>query len=160
MDPVFRFIPLSTADLPLVKKWLLAPHVARWFGDPNEWIREISQNLSAPWVSYFRADITNLPVGFTQCYDTQTAPQGEWSNQPKGTWGIDYLIGRPDHLGKGYGSLLVAQFVAFVVSRFQPERLIADPLPENAVSTRTLVAAGFVLDPASGLWVRNIVHQA
>ncbi len=160
MDPVFNFIPLSSPDLPLVEKWLQAPHITPWFGDPNEWMREISQNLSAHWVSYSRADITNLPVGFTQCYDTQSAPQGEWSNQPKGTWGIDYLIGRSDYLGKGYGSMLVSQFVDFVVSRFQPERLIADPMPENTVSNRTLVSAGFVLDHGSGLFVKNIAHRA
>src|SRR5713226_4191861 len=32
--PEYDFPPLTEADLPLVRQWLLEPHVSRWWADP------------------------------------------------------------------------------------------------------------------------------
>jgi len=34
--PRYEFLPMSAADLPLVRRWLAAPHVREWWGDPGE----------------------------------------------------------------------------------------------------------------------------
>ena len=31
---------MHAGDLPVFKKWLAAPHVAKWFTDPQDWLAE------------------------------------------------------------------------------------------------------------------------
>lgn len=42
---MFNFTKLSKSDLPLIRKWLVQPHVAKWFNDESEWMKEISADL-------------------------------------------------------------------------------------------------------------------
>ena len=39
----FTFTPLRDADLPLLREWLLRPHVAEWWG-PAESIEELRRD--------------------------------------------------------------------------------------------------------------------
>ncbi len=34
-EDVFTFRPLARADFPLLRQWLLTPHVARWWADDS-----------------------------------------------------------------------------------------------------------------------------
>ena len=36
MAPDYIFRPMTTADLPLIRRWLALPHVGEWWGDPDE----------------------------------------------------------------------------------------------------------------------------
>ena len=36
MAPDYVFRPMSAADLPLIRRWLATPEVARWWGQPDE----------------------------------------------------------------------------------------------------------------------------
>ena len=45
----FTFNRLLPADLSLIRAWLVQPHVAQWFGEPDEWLEEIAANLDADW---------------------------------------------------------------------------------------------------------------
>jgi hypothetical protein len=75
----FVFAPLTVLDLPRIEVWLRRAHVREAFGDPTEWLTEISANLSSNWVRHFRADLCGSPAGFVQFYDTARAPHGPWS---------------------------------------------------------------------------------
>jgi aminoglycoside 6'-N-acetyltransferase len=152
----FTFEPLSVADLPLLRSWLLQPHVSAWFGEPAEWLAEIAANLHADWVGYFRADLDGRPAGFAQCYDTSRAPPGEWSSQPPGTLGLDFLLGRPELLGQGHGTRLLREFIAHVIALRHPRRLITDPDPRNERSVRVAQACGFLWDDVTGLLVKDV----
>lgn len=152
----FNFTQLSKPDLPLVRKWLVQPHVAKWLNDENEWMKEISANLESNWVWHFRADLNLKPAGFVQCYDTYRAPEGPWSSQPPATFGIDFFLGESSLLGKGNGVKLVNEFVQFVKMRFNPKRLIVDPDIENKTSQRTIKRYGFKLEEESGLFVKEL----
>ena len=146
----FNFKELAESDLPLIKDWLQQPYVSKWF-DTNEWINEIFPNLISDWVWYFRAELDSKPVGFAQYYNTSKAPKGPWSSQPTGTIGIDFFIGNPSFLGKGYGILLVKNFVEFVINNVNPKRIIADPDKENIKSQHILKKCGFRLEKKTGL---------
>jgi RimJ/RimL family protein N-acetyltransferase len=154
----FTFEPLRAADLPLLEAWLRAPHVVRWFGDPTEWLGEIAVNLDEAWVSYYRVELDGVSVGFAQSYRTDLAPKGPWSAEPAGTLGIDFLLGRPEDLGRGLGTRLVRDLARHLERRVDAGthvRLIADPHPENAASIRSLAANAFRLDERTGLYVRE-----
>ncbi len=42
------FRPMTTADLPLIKRWLDAPHVAEWWGDPPSTVRWSAATSTQP----------------------------------------------------------------------------------------------------------------
>lgn len=151
--PRFAFVRLAPDDLAQLDRWLRAPHVQRWFGDPAEWLAEIRANLDAAWIAYARADLDGRPAGFAQAYLVEHAPPGPWSAQPPGTRGIDFLLGDPRDLGHGLGRALVGQWLTWCEARLGARRFVADPDGANEPSRRALRAAGFVEDPASGLFV-------
>jgi aminoglycoside 6'-N-acetyltransferase len=45
MVPAYAFRPMSTADLPLLRRWLAEPHVRQWWGDPAEQYARVSADL-------------------------------------------------------------------------------------------------------------------
>jgi len=131
-------------DMDLMSIWLNRPHIRSFFGDSAEWIDEISANLGAAWVSYYIVE-TEYPIGFAQYYETDKAPLGEWSDEPAGTVGIDYLIGSEELTGKGHGSAIVGLLIAEVRRKKQYQFAIADPVESNVASARVLEKNGFSL---------------
>ena len=53
MTPPYVFRPMTAADLPLVRRWLAEPHVARWWGDPAEQYALVSGDLDEPAMDQF-----------------------------------------------------------------------------------------------------------
>jgi len=49
----YTFHPLSAADLPRVRQWLAAPHVAEWWGDPDEQFESVRGDLNHPSMNQF-----------------------------------------------------------------------------------------------------------
>lgn len=140
-------------DLPLFKAWLYKPHVAPFFGDLEEWVAEVGANYrESDWVKYFIAELEE-PMGFAQFYDTRKAPSGEWSKEPAGTYGIDYMIGNEAYLHQGYGTRLVRGLIQRV-TEYDPsaKQIIADPLEDNQASLRVLKKNGFAKDEQSGFY--------
>lgn len=151
----FAFTRLTPNDMPLMLTWLEKPHVKRWFGDPVEWQEEIEANWNSDWIWHYRVDHGGKPFGFAQCYWTDQAPAGEWSAMPPGTLGLDYFIADEENMGKGHGRAMLEAFIDHVVGIHAPERLIADPEPENDASIRMLEKLGFAFDAERALMVRS-----
>ena len=49
----YQFLPMSAADLTLVRRWLAAPHVTQWWGDPDEQFGLVSEDLEQPAMDQF-----------------------------------------------------------------------------------------------------------
>jgi GNAT superfamily N-acetyltransferase len=81
----------------------------------------------------------DYPIGFLQYYETDKAPQGEWSDEPIGTVGIDYLIGEEEFLGKGYGSKIVCLLVDFIKSKNE-----YDYIEDKTVGFSSLASDGYL----------------
>jgi putative acetyltransferase len=143
-------------DLNIMKLWLAQDYIQKFWGDPQDWIKEISENINADWVTYFIVEC-DLPIGFLQYYETDKAPQGEWSKQPIGTVGIDYLIGDKEYLGKGYGSKIVGLLVDLIKSKNKYDHIVADPIAENVSSVQVLETNGFRLN-ANGLYCLDLTN--
>lgn len=129
-------------DLNILRVWLEQDYIQKFWGDPQDWIKEISENISADWVKYFIVEC-DTPIGFLQYYETDIAPQGDWADEPIGTVGIDYLIGDKEYLGKGYGSKIVRLLVDFIKSKSEYDYIVADPIIENLSSIKVLENNGF-----------------
>jgi aminoglycoside 6'-N-acetyltransferase len=141
---MYEFRPMTTDDLPLVKRWLAMPHVTPWWGDANEQLELVSGDLSHPAMDQFIVASDGRPFGYLQCYDL-TAWNSGFGPQPLGTRGIDQFIGEPDLVDRGHGSAFIRTFAGGLLAAGTP-RLVTDPDPANARAVRAYEKAGFHRD--------------
>ena len=161
MASPYQFRPMSAEDLPMVRRWLQAPHVAQWWPDPDQQFALVSEDLADPAMNQFIVATDNRPFAYLQCYDPTDWPEGGLGAQPDGTRGIDQFIGEPDMIDCGHGSALIRNFVDGLIDTGTP-RVVTDPDPANIRAVRAYEKAGFqkvsLLDTPDGrtlLMVRN-----
>jgi aminoglycoside 6'-N-acetyltransferase len=138
----YRFRPAQTADLPLLMRWLRAPHVAAWWGNSAADLAEIEEAVEDPRVDTFIVLCDERPIGYQQSYDPHDWEGHPFADQPRGTRGIDQFIGEPDMLNRGHGSAFVRVFVERLFEEGAP-RVVTDPDPANARAVRAYAKAGF-----------------
>jgi aminoglycoside 6'-N-acetyltransferase len=160
MAPAYGFRPMTSADLPMVRRWLETPEVVRWWGDPDEQYALVSGDLDHPDMDQFIVASGGRPFGYIQCYALSTWNQG-FCEQPAATRGVDQFIGEPDMIGRGHGSNFIRQFVDSMLTSGVP-RVVTDPDPANGRAVRAYLKAGFqserIVDTPDGpalLMVRN-----
>jgi aminoglycoside 6'-N-acetyltransferase len=160
MAPDYLFRPMTTADLPLIRRWLALPHVREWWGDPDEQYALVSGDLDEPAMDQYMVSMAGTAFGYLQCYDL-TAWNSGFGAHPQGTRGIDLFIGEVDMIERGYGSALIRSFVDHRIAHGAP-RMVTDPDPGNLRAIDAYQRAGFVrermVDTPDGpalLMVRN-----
>ena len=116
---------MTTADLPLVGRWLQAPHVAAWWHDPAEQFALVSGDLGHPDMAQFVVTAKARPFAYLQCYRLSAWHTG-LEPQPAGTRGLDQFIGEADMLGCGHGSAFVRAFADDLLASGTP-RVVTDP---------------------------------
>ncbi|MCP3372455.1 GNAT family N-acetyltransferase [Bradyrhizobium cajani] len=144
MTTTYTFRPMTSADLPLVRRWLGEAHVVEWWGDPVEQFALVSGDLTEPAMDQYIVLAGNRPFGYLQCYRL-TAWNTGFGLQPEGTRGIDQFIGESDMIARGHGSAFIRQF-ADERLREGPPRIVTDPDPLNLRAVRAYEKAGFVRD--------------
>ena len=106
--------PMEIGDLPLVGRWLTAPHVARWWLAGSSVERELDDlRQSVTGMQPVHALLVlsdDEPVGWCQWYLCWQEPA--WAadvGAAPGDVGIDYAIGEATQVGRGMGTALVAR---------------------------------------------------
>ena len=153
-EPEYVFPPLTETDLPLVRRWLLEPHVSRWWADPPrdtypddelEKYRSRIRGDSDPTL-LFLIHHRMRPIGFIQCYRIDDDPDYATAlglDAPAA--GIDLFIGEPDDVGKGHGPTLIRAYLrAVVFPTYDVEECVIGPSVNNASAIRAYEKAGFV----------------
>jgi aminoglycoside 6'-N-acetyltransferase len=139
---------MAGCDLPMVGRWLLEPHVARWWADdPGEQLAEFELAVEG-------RDPTQLlivedggqAVGWCQWY--------RWADYPDaapeygatdGDFGFDYGIGEFAAIGHGLGTELIGQLVRRVWAAHPRAPILVAVSTLNAGSRRVLEKNGFDL---------------
>ncbi len=155
----YAFRPMTSNDLPRVRRWLAEPHVMQWWGDPANQYDLVSGDLNDPAMDQFIVSTGNSDFAYLQCYDlTANSCFGE---HPLGTRGIDQFIGEPAMIERGHGSAFIRAFVDEQLRNGAP-RIVTDPDPANSRAVRAYEKAGFekavMVDTPDGpalLMVRN-----
>jgi aminoglycoside 6'-N-acetyltransferase len=157
----YQFHPMAAADLPMVRRWLAAPHVVQWWGDPADQFELVRGDLAHPGMDQLIVATDGRPFGYLQCYDLMTWPDEAFGAQPQGTRAIDQFIGEPDMVDRGHGSAFIRTFVDGLLAAGTP-RVLTDPDPANARAIRAYEKAGFrgdrvvsTRDGSALLMVRN-----
>ena len=156
----YVFRTMTAADLPTIERWLEAPHVIEWWGDPTEQYLLVSGDLNEPAMDQFIVSADGSDFAYIQCYDL-TAWNSGFGEQPRSTRGIDQFIGVSDMIERGHGSAFIRAFVERVLAAGAP-RVVTDPDPDNVRAIRAYEKAGFeksgLVDTPDGtalLMVRN-----
>jgi len=144
MAPAYLFRPMTSGDLPLVRRWLALPHVREWWGEPEEQYSLVSGDLDEPAMDQYIFSAAGNPFAYVQCYDLSAWNSG-FGPHPPGTRGIDLFIGAPDMIDRGHGSALVRCIVDDRLQQGAP-RIVTDPDPANGRAIRAYEKAGFKKD--------------
>ena len=144
MAPVYVFRPMTSADLPLIRRWLSLPHVREWWGDPDQQYALVSGDLDEPAMDQYIFSAAGDPFAYLQCYDL-TAWNSGFGTHPKATRGIDLFIGEPDMIERGHGSALIRAFADERLRQGAP-RIVTDPDPANGRAISAYRKAGFEKD--------------
>jgi predicted N-acetyltransferase YhbS len=139
--------PLWDADLSLLEKWLRMPHVAQWYAHPDDWLQEIrGRRGEFSFIKHFIAEVDGVALGFCQYYDCYFGQQHEdWytADNPGVLFSIDYLIGEPKYLRKGYGREMV-RLLGEMLADLGAKRVVIQPDKENTASRKVLEANGYI----------------
>ena len=138
----YSFRPLTAADLPLMRTWLAAPHMRRWWGETEPALDELRQAIEEPSTNPFLVLIDGREAGYIQSYDIHAEPDHPYRDQPPGTLGIDLSLGEADLLGMGHGPRIIEAFVARLFAA-GTRRIVIDPAPDNARAIRAYEKAHF-----------------
>ncbi|MGO9046110.1 MAG: GNAT family N-acetyltransferase [Xanthobacteraceae bacterium] len=157
----YGFGPMTAGDFPIVRRWLVMPHVSEWWGDPDEQFALVSDDLSHRAMDQFIVELDRRPFAYLQCYDPNAWANHGFGALPHGARGIDQFIGEEDMIAQGHGSALVRAFADGLLDTGVPQ-VLTDPSPANTRAIRAYEKAGFgkdrpvtTPDGAALLMVRN-----
>lgn len=149
----YRFCRLTRADLPMVERWLTTPHVAEWWGDPEEQFARVSADFDEPAMEQLIVHAEGRAFGYLQSFQVEAWPEPAFGKQPSGTRTVDQFIGEADMIDRGHGSAFLRAFAGGLLATGTP-RVIIDPDPANVRAIRAYEKAGFhatqVVDTRSG----------
>jgi RimJ/RimL family protein N-acetyltransferase len=144
------FEPFREKHLPLMARWLEAPHVREWWGDPAEeldHIREMIAGRDTTRPSVILLD--GRPIGYIQVWSLGDHQNETWlvdhpwlAEFPPETVGVDITISEEALLSKGIGSATLKLFLAGLIAEGH-RTIIIDPDPANARAVRAYEKAGF-----------------
>src|SRR5579872_6539825 len=107
----YAFRSMTNSDLPQVRRWLRKPHVAPWWGDPDEQYALVSGDFGHPAMDQYIVELEASPFAYLQCYDPGAWPNHGFGALPAGTRGIAQFIGDEAMVACGHGSAFIRAFV-------------------------------------------------
>jgi aminoglycoside 6'-N-acetyltransferase len=150
--PLYTFTPLRDVDLALVRRWLLEPHVARWWDDgtkapyPDAEIADYREAILGNDPTYrYLAVIDRRPVGLFQHYRIRDSPEyAEALALGEDAVGVDLFIGAAELVGRGHGAPMLRQFLRDIAFPFHNlEVCVIGPSVKNVPAIRAYEKAGF-----------------
>lgn len=145
-------MPLREADLGLVRRWLLEPHVKRWWDDgvkmpyPDAELADYREAIEGRDQTYrYLALIDQRPAGLIQHYRIGDSPEyAEALDLDEEAIGLDLFIGEAELLGRGHGPAMLRQFLRDVAFPFQAiDVCVIGPSVSNTAAIRAYEKAGF-----------------
>ncbi len=153
------FVPLQDRHLPMLLKWLDAPHVKAWWDPDVLWTPELIKEKYGSYVHGYKLEegikkpmhaytivVDDQEIGYIQLYNAHEYTREDGlllEGFPSSLAAFDLFIGEPEHVGKGYGSTIMRQFLAEYVDPFY-EACFVDPDVANIRAVKAYQKAGFV----------------
>jgi len=139
----YGFPRLTRADYPLLRAWLAQPHVRAWWGDPEEEIALIEEDIDAGPTDMRLVTQAGHPFAYVQDYPAHHWGAPQFAAYPPGTRGMDTFLGDPAWLGQGHAPRYLHQRCMALVAE-GATAVVIDPSPDNERAVRAYRRAGFV----------------
>lgn len=145
------FAPLSEEDLPLLYTWLRKPHIREFYHQktvpPWEEMRaDYLRRLHPLWPTRcFLARAGTAAIGYIQVYRVSDYPEYAALIGESHGISLDLFIGEPEFLGKGWGRLILSQFLHDIAFPLFPEEQVCWIYHDarNRRARHASMAAGF-----------------
>jgi RimJ/RimL family protein N-acetyltransferase len=148
---LIKFRKLQLEDLVLLHEWLNLPHVHEFYDKDKENTVEDVEKRYAPKIKgekptdcYF-ALYEGKPVGYIQKYFVNDWPElGSYLNYDDFVVSVDLFIGNPEFMSKGFGSLMLSEFLNQVVfADLKVSLCMIGPEPSNRRAIKAYEKVGF-----------------
>jgi aminoglycoside 6'-N-acetyltransferase len=139
----YEFRPFTSVDLPMVARWLRTPEVIRWWGQPEEQLALVAEDLDNPLMRQWIVAYDGIPFAYAQAYAAHAWPQSHLLPLPAGAEVIDAFIGEPTMLGRGHGSSFLRALALMLIAE-GASAVAIDPDSDNHRARRAYARAGFV----------------
>jgi len=144
---------MRVEDFTLARRWLLEPHVRRWWhDDPKE--TDYPEGTLADWARAIHGDdptdmfliaLSGRPIGMLQSYRVQDHPEyvNELGELAERAASLDLFIGEPGLIGRGHGPALIREFLPIAFERYGVAYCVIGPARANVAAIRAYEKAGF-----------------
>lgn len=146
----FEFIPLIEKDIPLLCEWLNRPHLQEWWRQEEVTLETVRKKylprvFEADTARPFLVYLERKPIGYIQFYRAFEGDLDWWPDKPgPGVLGIDQFLANENQLGKGIGTVMIAQFVKMLMKDNKNiTEIRVDPRPDNQRAIRCYKKVGF-----------------
>lgn len=151
-DPTrIGFRAMTMDELPLMHRWMQAPHVLEWWFGGSAPSYEVVAEKYGPRT---RSEEPNdpyiilsgdRPIGYIQTYMIRDYPEyAALVETDEGAAGVDLLIGETDYQHKGLGSHILRAFLRGIVfGAGDATSCIIGPSETNRIAIRAYEKAGF-----------------
>lgn len=149
----YTFAPMRESDLAMARRWLLAPHVRRWWHDSLD-EHDYPEGTLADWRTAIRGDdptdmyvvtLDGRPMGVIQSYVVQDYPdyRDEVGELAERALSVDLFIGEAELIGKGHGPALLRAFLPPAFARYRTRYCVIGPARANTAAIRAYEKVGF-----------------
>lgn len=146
---MFSFRDLKLEDCYLFHKWIKTNCFVKkwWYSNKQPQISTLKKKIQTKLDRINGINkivlLNGVEIGFIQSYDVDG--NGNWTKQVKlyeNTASIDFFIGDIDYIHKGYGKLMINEFIeTFIKDKY--DYVMISPDQENIVSRKTCEKCGF-----------------
>src|SRR5690348_7878948 len=84
LSPPYSFRPVTAGDLPRLCRWLHAPEVRRWWGNPSDEFELLRADLNEPRMAMRIVSFNGRPFAYAQDYEVHAWPQAHLRHLPQG----------------------------------------------------------------------------
>jgi aminoglycoside 6'-N-acetyltransferase len=145
--------PMTEAELPLVRRWLQQPHVARWWladqtaeQQMQEYVDRLAGRGDTGTTVLIVVERGHGPVGWCEWYRWNDYPdEARELDANPGEVGLDYALGDEGATGRGLGTQMIAVLVKHVREHHPGCGIVVEPEAANTASRRVLEHNGFEL---------------
>ena len=129
----------------MIAGWLRAEHVAKWWGEPEEQLALVTEDLDEPAMRQWIVSYLGRPFAYAQAYAPLAWPQDHLGGLPDGAVAIDVFIGEPEMVGRSHGSAFL-RILAQMLIADGASVVAIDPDADNHRARRAYEKAGFTGD--------------
>jgi aminoglycoside 6'-N-acetyltransferase len=156
----FVFRKLRAADLPVMRRWLDAPHVKAWWSDAEEQITLMMEDMDDPKINMMLVYLIDHPFAYIHDHDAKAYEQPQFSDLPRGARVMDSFVGDANFMGQGHASAYIGARVRDL--RLRHPMVAVSPNTKDTHAISIYNQAGFMkrrLVPArSGRLVQVMTH--